>query len=1174
MERLASGNAAYETPDAQISENKITVELEQGSFTEGEINIIGKNNEAIKGAVFSTDSHISFENNQINGINNVVKYTAHSQNLLPGQICSGTISIVTTAGDYAIPFSITVREKIIESVIGRIDNLDDFVNLVRKSYDDALCMFLSDEFCDDFLKDDTHAINLYKQVRRNSTPQIAMEEFLVGMNLKDRVVISLKEDFKECMNITENYGDAINVCRSTWGYIDIDVEVIGDFFYNCRDKITGDMFNGKIAEYQYYIDAEKLHGGSNCGKIIFRTANETVTYDIVVVNEKNDNDDYIRNKRSDVNLVKRYLDFRLGLVDGKKWMAETLDIAEQRLMRNKNDSTGLLAKAQISILQNQMEQAKTYLERASKVVAIKGVSDIIRYCYYLYVRSLYECNSEFTEKVKREVQKYFERGYDKWQLLWILFYIDDRYSENPSLKYTVIKKMFNNGCCSPIMYFEAASVLNQQPELLRMMNRFEIQVLNFAGKYHMVSLDLAKQASDIINRERDFNPNYIRILSRIYKDTECEDVLYSICGAIVNGKKVCHEYNHWLEEGVRRELKITNLYEHYIYTIDTSNYNPLEKGAYKYFSYGTETLMFNRDYFYANMIENIDEEDELYEKYKDGLEKYAAIQLKQGNNNLHMRKIYSRVIDDKFIDEELTERMPEILHTYRITVNNKNVRNVIVNHKEVTTIQSEPIVNNEAYVVLYTENPVIVFMDNNGRVLADLEYTLEPMTIDCNVVARGENLMTKLMYIEKIMKTPADYKGKIKELKEIVEEPKLTEEFRSQLREFIADYYFKGLDLGCDDNYLLEIKLDLLSQESRIKLIEVLIDRNLIEEVYPYLAKYGYTNIRKDMIQQVCLNLVAKTEYAGNALVTEMCGEIFRNGCRDEKVLKYLGKYYESGTPELYQIYLAIEEKGIQDNTMAENLLVQYIFEGNTNEKIYKIYESYLKGATATVIRKAFYTYVCYNCFIKKIQCPDIVWEILEQEYDNRLATSLVCKLAFIEEMSKRSNLTERQVKITERLITGLAEDNINFEFYKKFSKWFNIPYNLVDKTIIDFRTNPKHKVEITYVLTTSEGKKTPVTVEMETNYKGIFTKEFIMFYGEKIDYQIKEYSDEYPYGKVVDNSSIRISDKNAYNNESRFGMINGMLICKDLGKDEVAREMMQSYQLCKTAGREIFRLL
>ncbi|MFR4318151.1 MAG: DUF5717 family protein [Eubacterium sp.] len=103
--------------------------------------------------------------------------------------------------------------------------------------------------------------------------------------------------------------------------------------------------------------------------------------------------------------------------------------------------------------------------------------------------------------------------------------------------------------------------------------------------------------------------------------------------------------------------------------------------------------------------------------------------------------------------------MPEILHTYRITVNNKNVRNVIVNHKEVTTIQSEPIVNNEAYVVLYTKIGYL-YLWTITEGFSDLEYKLEPMTIDCNVVARGENLMTKLMYIEKIMKTPADYKEK------------------------------------------------------------------------------------------------------------------------------------------------------------------------------------------------------------------------------------------------------------------------------------------------------------------------------------------------------------------------------------------------------------------------------
>ena len=69
---------------------------------------------------------------------------------------------------------------------------------------------------------------------------------------------------------------------------------------------------------------------------------------------------------------------------------------------------------------------------------------------------------------------------------------------------------------------------------------------------------------------------------------------------------------------------------------------------------------------------------------------------------------------------------------------------------------------------------------------------------------------------------------------------------------------------------------------------------------------------------------------------------------------------------------------------------MQYIFEGNTENKIYDIYMSYLEEATSTVIRKAFYTYVTYNYFIKKVQCPDVVWEILEQEYDNGLYVVLL----------------------------------------------------------------------------------------------------------------------------------------------------------------------------------------
>lgn len=1174
MERLASGNAVYETPDAVISENKITVELETGATFEDEISIRGKNGMAVKGIVYSTDSHLSFEYNQFNGVANKIHYIADGRNLIPGQICTGTISIVTTAGDYGIPFSIKVKPKEIHTAIGKITNLEQFVELVQKSYDEALILFISKEFPDFFLKDDNHAISLYKQVIRNTNRKIALEEFLVGMGLKERVKISIKNKIKEYTDLNENYGDLLQIARSTWGYVDIDVELVGDFFYNCKEKISGDNFNGKIAEYQYFINAAKLHGGCNNGKIIFKTINETVIYDVVIINQKKNVDEYIWDKKSNFHMIKNYLEFRTGKIDGKKWMVETTDMAEQRLMKNKSDITGLLAKAQISILKGNDALASEYLNKVASEVSVNTSRNIIAYCYYLYLKALFRNDNSYTDKVKQEIEQYYEGGYDKWQILWILFNMDDRYDENPSLKFTLIKRTFNKGCRSPIMYYEAASVLNQQPELLRVINRFELQVLNFAGKYHMISDELARQAADIIIEERDFDKKYIHILKRIYEDTKSDDVLACICGAIINGKKRCDDDALWLRKGVERELKITNLYEYYIYSMDTSSYAPLDKAAYKYFSYGTDTLMYNKDYFYANMIENIEKTDELYAKYKSGMEKYVTEQLMHGNNNIHLSKIYSHVLTDSFLDGNLIKYMPDILHTYRIIVKNPNVNNVIVSHKEVETIESVPVIDNEAYIHLYTTAPVIVFMDHSGRVISDIKYNLEKMEINANITNVGVNLMTELMKIEEIMKAPADYLGKAVELKEIEESTKLTEEFRHTLKEFIVDYYYKGFDKGDMDSFILQLDMEELSLESRRKVIEILIQKNYMEMVYPYIEKYGYQNINRNLLEKVCLHYVDLEEYQDNEIIIEMCAKVFRNGCREEKILLYLGKYYGSSTLELYQLYLSIESKGLEDNTLAERLLVQYVFEGNTEDKIYDIYQSYLKGSTATVIRKGFYTYVTYNYFIKKQQCPDIVWEILEQEYHNGLVTPLICKLAFIEELSKRDDLTERQIKICDVLIDGLVKEGIIFEFYKKFNKWFKIPFDLVDKTIIDYRTNPKHKVNITYTIHNSLGEKKTFTEEMKSIFQGIFTKNIIMFYGEKIDYSIIEYSDEFPYGKVVDNSSIRITEKNTYNDESRFGMINGMMICKAVGREDAAREIMQSYQLCKDAGRKVFKLL
>ena len=194
-----------------------------------------------------------------------------------------------------------------------------------------------------------------------------------------------------------------------------------------------------------------------------------------------------------------------------------------------------------------------------------------------------------------------------------------------------------------------------------------------------------------------------------------------------------------------------------------------------------------------------------------------------------------------------------------------------------------------------------------------------------------------------------------------------------------------------------------------------------MEMVYPHIAKYGYESIKVSLLEKLCVELVKEPEFDKNEILIEMCAESFRNGCRDENVLKFLGKYYDSGSLELYQMFLAVQSRNINDNTLAEKLLVQLIFEGSVDKSIYEIYEEYIKGPTSSVIRKAFYTYVSYNYFIKKVQCPERVWEIVEQELENGFDVTLITKIAFVEVMSQKDKLTENQIKITKDLIDTLV---------------------------------------------------------------------------------------------------------------------------------------------------------
>ena len=196
------------------------------------------NDKDIKGIVFSEDSRIEVLNNQFFGKHNVIKLYVSAAHIKPETKIKSEIVITSNAGEMRVPCEVYVEPIELETSIGAVADLDDFMKLLAHDYEEALKLFLSKKFKRVLIAGDDFKCSLYDQLIRYLNREIAMDVFLVMSELIKVVILSLSKSQKEYENITEAYGDVLSITRSCQGYVDIDVEIKGDFLHNSKTKIT------------------------------------------------------------------------------------------------------------------------------------------------------------------------------------------------------------------------------------------------------------------------------------------------------------------------------------------------------------------------------------------------------------------------------------------------------------------------------------------------------------------------------------------------------------------------------------------------------------------------------------------------------------------------------------------------------------------------------------------------------------------------------------------------------------------------------------------------------------------------------------------------------------------------------------------------------------------------
>lgn len=1174
--KLSRGIIEYDLPEAEVSVTSIEKNIEAGADFRGSFDVCCKNGKRLKGIVYSTNEYLTIVNNQFVGINNKIDYEVNTDRLSAGDAVTGQINIVSNGGEIIIPFNFTIEPEGMHSSIGTITNLFCFLNLVKQEYDEALKMFLSPDFERIILKDNITDTCMYRGLIKGNNKKRALEEFIIAINKKQKVEFEISDTEREYDSLTDSYGDILILSKSTWGYLEIDVSVDGDFITEYKKKITDEDFAGNNYEFGYLIDVTRLHSGMNYGKIVFSSINKSVECRISVDNIKEYDISSREVYKCLIGLNRKYLDFRMRKCQIDKWAEESLILLE-RARGFKDDNPFLkLLQAQVYLSRKSDEEAKWLIDSVAEEILDRKEENIPLYCYYLYIRTLQKRELEQTIMATEVIRKYYESGYDKWELLWILLYIDPSYENNKSLKIARIKEQYKLGCHSTLMYYEALYVLNKQPALLRVINSFELQVLNFGSKYNAIDLRLAVQISELAMLEKNFRPLLFNILVKLYEKFENKVILTAMLSVLIRGNMTDSKYFKWYELGVMADIQVTRLFEYYIFSMPEDFMGSIPNTVLMYYVYNGNLLYDREAFFYAIIINNKEKQPNIYKNYVENIERFAFEKLRIGEMNKYLSIIYRDVLKTSMITDENEKMLPKIINTWELVCDNDRIKEVIVLHKEIKGENIYPLSHGCAYINIYTEDAIILFRDINHNIyLNSVEYKLNRLmdgrSLTHAVTAANEgNIYMMAKDCEQSLKYHKQIKYGAVLFRKVMENEDFQEEYKDYILQDIIEYYSDNFDGEELEDYLRSVNVDRLSRKSRIEVIELMITRGMYEEAGKYLLKYGTFGIDERKLLKYCTYVLRFSGMEEDERLLGYCNQAFKKGKYTEIILEYLCMYYNGSTKEMMEIWRISKEFSFESRDLEERLIAQMLFSRTGITSISTIYDSYYRKGTTKMIKYAYLFYESYVYFVREETVDDVYFKHLEDELMQNDIIPDVCKCAYLLYFSKRQKIKDNTRVICEDAIHYLEKKGIIFDYYKLFGKWFRLSGNIMDKTTIVYRTEPKDRVTINYYIETDKIKPEEyVSEEMSLIFNGMYVKSFTLFYDEKIMYYIMEMS-----GEETMLTEIRehvLDDRNVNVNNSRFGRINDILICRDLKEENTVSDLAGDYYISNELAKRLF---
>ena len=1180
IDRCADGFFDYDCGKLLFSESKIEAEMPQGQMFEGQFVLSSEDGRDFTATIYTSSMRLVCRNDQVKDESSAtIHYVFDSTGLESGDVVKGDIQVVSNAGEYYLPFVFSVSYGIVQSSLGNVRNLFHFTNQAQVNWNEAVDLFYSPGFSKVFGGNDRIHYDKYRGLSNIRGNGQAVDDFLVAVNKKRPVLYSTDRTMYEFNDVSDNIDSEMILHKSTWGNVEVSLSSDSEFLTLEKEKLGAADFIGNDHLIKFRIHGDRLHEGRNFAILTISSAHSHIEVNIVARHRANVSARRAsrrEKKNLTMRLMRQYIDFRMKKTNVGNWVRESMKVVERMNSLDDKNPVSRLYQAQLLVVQRRENEAKWVLEHVENEMNIAECPAQMR-AYFMYLQTLVNRDDAFINDTAEKVNTLFETNPKSFEILWTLLYLDEELAENATRKISLIENMYNNGCKSPIMYIEAYNFFVANTEKLSKLTSFEIQVLLFAARLGIMDSEVQRQLLYLASKTRDYDPLLYKLLCSCYDISENDETIEVVATMLIKGNRSGPAYFRWFDKAVRMQLRITKLFEYYMYSIPSDYEGLIPRSVLMYFGFRNDMNYHRIAFLYANLIAHKREYADTYDTYRENMQVFAVEQIEQEHIDGNLAKVYEDALFIEMIKPEMARHLAKILFAHEVKIDDPEAKNVVLIQSQFEGEMVFKIENGYAYPTIYSGDYMLFTEDSAGR----------RRIIDTSVVKK---LLNEAVYMQAIRYYVLDNvyfdmylcEGKkhyvavddsnVEYCRELAESKIVSEYYKRDIRMALIQYYYDNDQISTLDEFLLNMDIKVLSAKDRATVVKFMTRRGMFEKAYQIMCIYGTEEIAAKDCVGVCSHMIQEKDKIPDNLLIKLCYFAFVNGKYDEVVLRYLVENFNGLTKHLRNIWKAAKSFEIDTYPLMERLIIQMLYTHTTVGEKEEIFEEYSKNGSARVML-AYLSYCSFEYFAKERLTDEKVFTHITDMYRQGETVNDACKLALLKYYSEDKSMRTEKIKVMLReFLVDFMHRNTYFKFFGKYADLVPEISDYLDKTIIEYRTNPNNRVMLHYILEDGRTNDDSYhTEEMRNMFGGVFTREFILFFGENLQYYITEEQN----GKelLTASDSLSVSDTSDNRVESRYTMLNDMVVSRTVKDDNTLLDIMREYVEADAFAHKVFKL-